>query len=183
MIYHVSLGLVALVVGLLHGLAGSLALLWPNRVQRFMQRFPRNLALGRILLGGGTVWAATLCATTDLGEYSAFRSGLVLGCLILGTLSIWLLDDFSSVRGLSILLLLAADVLLDAAFPSDRPGKIALVLLAYLWVAAGILFVSLPHLFRDRVCEPLGLPGPLRTAAWGTLAVGAGFLAFGLGLG
>ncbi|VVM05706.1 hypothetical protein [Methylacidimicrobium tartarophylax] len=183
MIYHVSLSLTALVVGLLHGLGGILALLFPDRIQRFVQRFPRDRALGRILLGGVTVWAAILCATTDLGEYSAFRSGLVSGCLILGTLSIWLLDDFPSVRGLSMLFLLAANVLLDAAFLSDRPGKIALVLLAYLWVAAGILFVSLPHLFRDRVCEPLGLPGPLRAAAWAALAVGAGFVAFGLGLG
>ncbi|MDD4932964.1 MAG: hypothetical protein PHO89_05795 [Methylacidiphilaceae bacterium] len=183
MIYHVSLGMTALVVGLLHGLGGVLALLFPSRIQRFVQRFPRDRFLGRILLGGVTLWAAALCATTDLGEYSGFRSSLVLGCLILGALSIWLLDDFPSVRGLSMLFLLAANVLLDAAFLSDRPGKIAVVLLAYLWVVAGILFVSLPHLFRDRVCEPLGLPGALRAAAWGALAVGAGFVAFGLGLG
>ncbi|VVM04549.1 hypothetical protein MAMC_00112 [Methylacidimicrobium cyclopophantes] len=183
MIYHISLGLVALVVGLLHGLGGVLAIFFPAGTQGFLQRFPRNRMLGRLLLGAGTVWAASLCATIDLGEYSWLRSGLVFVSLALGALAIWLLEDFPSVRGLSILLLLGANVLLDAAFLSDRSGKIAVVLLAYLWVFAGILFVSLPHLFRDRVCEPLARPAPLRAAAWGALAIGAGFVAFGLGLG
>ncbi len=183
MIYHVSLSPVALIVGLLHGLVGALALFFPVGTQRFLQRFPRNRTLGRILLGAGTAWAATLCATIDLGEYSWIRSGLFLASLTLGALAIWLLDDFPSVRGLSILLLLGANVLLDAAFLSDRPGKIAVVLLAYLWVIAGILFVCLPHLFRDRVCEPLVHSGVLRITGWGALAIGAGFVAFGLGLG
>lgn len=183
MIYHVSLSLVSLAVGLLHGLGGALALLLPGGTGGFLRRFPRNRLLGRILLGAGTAWAAALCATIDLGEYAWLRSGLFLVSLTLGALAVWLLDDFPSVRGLSVLLLLGADVLLDAAFLSDRPGKIALVLLAYLWVVAGILFVSLPHLFRDRVCEPLADPARLRTAAWGALAIGAGFVAFGLGLG
>lgn len=183
MIYHLPLSLVALVVGLLHGLAGSLALLFPGATREFVRSFPRNRAIGRILLGAGTVWAATLCATIDLGEYSWIRSGLFYACLVLGLLSLWLIDDFPSVRGLSILLLLGANVLLDAAFLSDRPGKIAVVLLAYLWVIGGILFVSLPHLFRDRVCEPLARAALLRAGAWAFLLIGAGFVAFGLGLG
>ncbi|MGD9896765.1 MAG: hypothetical protein AB7T14_06805 [Candidatus Methylacidiphilaceae bacterium] len=183
MIYHVSLGPVALVVGLLHAMGGALALFFPSKTQGFLKRFPRNRPIGRALLGAAALWAATLCATIDLGEYSWLRSGLFFGCLALGALSIWLLDDFPSIRGLSILLLLGADVLLDAAFLSDRHGKIAVVLLAYLWVAAGIVFVSVPHLFRDRVCGPLADTGPLRAAGWGLLAVGGGFIAFGLGLG
>lgn len=183
MIYHVPLSGVALSIGLLHALGGALALFFPGGAAAFLQRFPRNRGLGRILLGIATVWAATLCATIDLGEYSWIRMGLFSASLALGILSIWLLDDFPSVRGLSILLLLGADVLLDGAFLSDRPGKIAVVILAYLWVVAGILFVGLPHLFRDRVCEPLGHPALLRTAAWVAVAIGAGFVAFGLGLG
>lgn len=183
MIYHISLSLTAMALGLLHALAGALALLFPDQARSFLLCFPRNRALGRILLGAGTAWAAILCATIDLGEYSGFRSVLFFACLTLGALSVWLLDDFPSVRGLSILLLLGADVLLDAAFLSDRPGKIAIVLLAYLWVIAGILFVSLPHLFRDRICEPLSYAAPLRITAWAAVGIGAGLLAFGLGAG
>jgi hypothetical protein len=50
-----------------------------------------------------------------------------------------------------MLLLLAAEPLLEAAFLKPGAGRLPLVLLAYAWAVAGLFCTGMPYLLRDAI--------------------------------
>ncbi len=61
------------------------------------------------------------------------------------------MDEFLAVRALGILALLAAAPLLDAAFLQPPTSRLLVVVLAYVWVVMGMIWVGQPHLLRDQI--------------------------------
>ena len=60
-------------------------------------------------------------------------------------------DEFLAVRALGMLLLLAAEPLIEAAFLQPQHGRILLVLVAYTWAILGMFWVGMPYLLRDQI--------------------------------
>lgn len=151
MIYQLPLQLTGLAAAILLLVSHALGLLNPSASIRFARGFPRSRLMGTILLLIATVWSFLLVRHIDLGEFSKLR-GIMLVGIVAGALLSWIyVEEFLSVRALGMLLLLAADPILESAALRSEPSRLLLVLLAYAWVVAGLFFVGMPFLLRDAV--------------------------------
>ncbi|MDE1170360.1 MAG: hypothetical protein PW734_03990 [Verrucomicrobium sp.] len=179
MIYSFSLQAVALAVGALWIVLHLPAALAPDRAAAFLVRFPRSRPLGVLLMGLVTIWGLWLGATVDLGDFTPMRPAILWVTLILGVFMTAYSQEFLAVRGLAALLLLGANVLLDACFLRDEPSKLVLVSFAYVWIVAGLALLFSPYLMRDLAGTLQKNPRRLRLAAWAGAAFGAVLLLLG----
>jgi hypothetical protein len=76
---------------------------------------------------------------------------MLIGILAGAVLSWIYVPEFLAVRALGMLLLLAAEPLLESAVLRTEPTRLLLVILAYGWVVAGLFFVGMPYLLRDAI--------------------------------
>ncbi len=175
MIYQLPLFVTGLAAGILLIVGHSLALARKRQCVAFAREFPRCRKGATVLLAVAAVWSFLLVRSIDLGEFSSLRT-LMLGAIVAGAVLSWIyVPEFLAVRALGMLLLLAAEPLLESAVLRTEPTRLFLVVLAYAWIAAGLFFVGMPYLLRDAVTFVTA--GTLRWKA--AAAVG---LAYGLAL-
>jgi hypothetical protein len=149
MIYHLTLQTMGLAVGILLVLTHIPGLVHAEGVIRLARAFPRSRAAATVLLTLAAVWSFLLVRHIDLGEFSRLRNVMLLG-IVVGSVLSWLyVEEFLAVRALGILLLLAAEPVLESAVLRVEPSRILLVVLAYAWVVAGLFLVGMPYLLRD----------------------------------
>ena len=180
MIYDFSLRAVGLTVGLALLLGHGFALVASGRVRPWLRALPRSRAAGLVLCTAAAVWAFTLAATMDLGEFTPNRT-LICGVVLAGAVLVPLFaDELLSVRAIGILALLAAEPLLDAAFLRPESSRLLLVVLAYGWAVAGLVLVGAPYVLRDLIEWVLARPSRYSLAAWSGIAYGAALVVVSL---
>ena len=151
MIYHFALRPAALFAGAILCLLGLVGLLAPDVVRKNLVRFPRSRVAGVVLLGIDLVWSFWLVSTMEMGEFSSFRRPFLIALPIGFFLAIRFVDEFLAVRALGILLLLAAEPLLDAAFFRYETSRLVLTVLAYILIVLGLIWVTMPYKLRDQI--------------------------------
>ena len=172
MIYDFSLRTVGLLAGFALLASHIFALVAADRLKPWLQAFPRSRSAGIVLCTIAALWAFWLAATMDLGEFTPNRT-LICGVVIAGAVMVPLFaEEFLSVRALGILALLAAEPLLGAAFLRPEQTRLLLVILAYAWAVAGLVFVGAPYLLRDAINWVLAAPGRYRLVAWAGVGYG-----------
>lgn len=131
------------------------ALLNGKSTRTMLQDFPRNRTLGVIIMTINALWAFWIVSSMDLGEFSTLRQKILFAIPVAYVLVIFFAEEFLAVRALGTLLLLAACVVLDAAWfkiPETLPGtKLLLPILAYVWIVLGMFWVGMPYLMRDQI--------------------------------
>jgi hypothetical protein len=180
MTYFVSLRIVAIVVGLFYlatHLPGALAPGWTAPRARTL---PRNYPLGVALMLTATLWFVVLTGLMDLGELSGIRFDLMAVWAVAGVLLTIFVPGFLAVRGLGCLLLLAAAVILDAAFLVQTPARYVMTVIAYIWVVAGMVLVYSPHLGRDGLGFVTRTPQHCRLFSWPGVAFGLLLIVLGI---
>lgn len=186
MIYDFSLRTVGLVAGLGLVAAHAFALLRTDWTVGKLREFPRSYPVGVFLFLLAAAWAFWLAATMDLGEFSPNRT-LICGAILAAAVMVPLFaEEFLAVRAVGILALLAAEPLLGAAFLRPEQTRLLLVVLAYGWAVAGLVFVGAPYTMRDALQWVSRSPGRFRLVAWagvayGTLLIVVSLLFFGAG--
>ena len=151
MIYQLSLQTIGLAVGLLLIFSHAPGLIKPTASMDFARAFPRSRPAGTILLLMATVWSFLLVSDVDLGEFSRLRNLMLVG-IVAGAILSWLyVEEFLAVRALGMLLLLAAEPILESCVLRSEQSRLLLVILAYAWIIAGLFFVGMPYLLRDAV--------------------------------
>jgi hypothetical protein len=151
MIYHFSLKAVALVTGFVLILLSLPGMVRPQLVQNFAKRLPRSRLAGIILITAALIWSFCLLFNMEMGEFSSFRTPLLVILPIGYVLVLFFVDEFLTARALGILCLLAAEPLLDAAFFRNEPSRLVVTVFAYILVVAGIIWVTMPYLLRDQI--------------------------------
>ncbi len=178
MIYGLSLRTIGVLVGLLLAVAHLFALLRGDLVLAWLKEFPRSRPAGLVLVTVAAIWTFWLVATIDLGEFSNLRTMLLVAIPVGAFLTARFVPEFLAVRSLAMLLLLAADPLLEAAFLRPEKSRLLLVILAYAWAVKGIFWVGLPYLFRDQVAWIQSRPGLWKAATGLGVAYGCAILLF-----
>ena len=177
---YISLKIVAIIIGLL-AIAGHLPpALAPGRFGPLLRALPRNYPLGVVLMLAATIWFTTLTGLMDLGEISNVRVQLMAVWAVAGVLVVIFVPGFLAARGLGCLLLLAAALVIDAAFLVDTPARYVMTLLAYYWVIAGMVLVYSPHFWRDAINYMTKTPQRLRAASWPGVVFGVVLIALGI---
>lgn len=151
MIYSLSLQTVGLVVGILLLLIHVGALVFAPTVQNLLRRFPRSGEAGAVLFTAATAWALALVWTIDLGEFSNSRNVFLLIIVAGYILTLFFVREFLAVRALGMLLLLGAEVLIEAAFLRPETSRLLLTVLAYGWAILGMFWIGKPYLLRDQI--------------------------------
>jgi hypothetical protein len=126
-----------------------------------------------VLLLVAAVWSWLLIYTIDLGEFSNWRTRI----LILIPIATWLtwryVEEFLAARALGMVLLLAAEPLLEAAWMRPEVMRLTLVVLAYVAIVAAMFYVGMPYVLRDQIAWLSKSEGRWRAAAFGTIGYGA----------
>ena len=158
MIYSFPLAQVAVWLGfgsfLLHA-----ACFWNyQQAVSWWRAFPRSEPIGGVLLALATAWAAWLAGTMNLMEYTRFRPLFVLAAVALGVTSWLYVREFIAVRALGVLLLLGANILLDACFLREDKLRLIVVGYAYVLIVKGMFMVGAPYLLRDGIAWAFANP-------------------------
>jgi hypothetical protein len=151
MIYSLSLKTALLLVGLAVVIGHAIALAMPAKAQAWLKAFPRSEMWGTVLIFGAGAWFLWLVATMDLGEFSNWRGTLKIAVPIVTVLTWQYVKEFLAVRALGMLVLLAAEPLLEAAWLRPEYSRLTMVTLVYIWVGFALFWVGMPYTLRDEI--------------------------------
>jgi hypothetical protein len=182
MTYTLSLKSVGIITGIFLLLLHAPAIFQKNSACAWLQKFPRSKFWGLILLSLATLWIFLLTMKMDLGEFSRLRLP-IMGFVLLSALLSWqFLDEFLSVRSLGVLAMLAAHPILDACFLQSPSWRLILVVLAYIWIICGLLWVGMPYLLRDQIAWICASPWRWNVITSIGIITGLVILGYSLGL-
>jgi len=115
------------------------------------RKFPRNLPAGIFLMLLGTAWFLWIVNAEPIADFTSFKPYMMIGFAAVGILSCVFIQDFLAVRGLAVVLLLLAKLMVDTGRPhlGDTPWVLVIQAWAYLFIVAGIWFTVTPWKLRD----------------------------------
>ncbi len=130
----------------------SVFLLVPSkRLEGLVKAFPRSKKTAALLAGAATVWFVIILSQLGEADFGDYKLIFILVFGGAGILSFFYLDDFLSVRGLCVLLLLLCREFIDSAFMQEPESRLVLVSLSYITVVAAMYFGTLPYRMRDLI--------------------------------
>ena len=170
-----KLSTLAIALGLGMGLPQIYGLVNPAAFGSAVRKFPRSLPWGYGLMLLGTGWFLYNLSQESIADFAAYKNILFAGFAAVGIGSCIYVRDFLAVRGLAVVLLLLAKLMVDSGRPhlAETPLVLIIQTWAYVLVVAGIWLTISPWRLRDLL-------------EWGTanesrIKIGCGVrLAFGL---
>ncbi|MDQ3623346.1 MAG: hypothetical protein M3463_12785 [Verrucomicrobiota bacterium] len=172
MIYSLDLRTALIVTGLLLVAMHALALWKAADVRAWLQAFPRSRPMGLALLVIVAAWSWILIKTIDLGEFTHWRMRILVFIPIAAFLTWRYVDEFLAPRSLGMLVLLAAEPLLEAAFLRPEASRLFLVSLVYVAIVFGLFWIGMPYTLRDQIAWLSRKESRWRAAALTGLAYG-----------
>jgi hypothetical protein len=148
---HSSLPVLCVVLGLGFCLPQVYGLKAPQSFGATARKFPRSLFLGRLLMLWATLWFLYYVRLESLADFAAAKRYMLLGFLTLGIGTCIFVRDFLAVRGVAVLFLLLAKLMVDTGRPHLGQSHLVLVVQAwaYILVLAGIWLTISPWRLRD----------------------------------
>ena len=146
-----KLSVLTILLGLGIGLPQIYGLAQPMRLAAAVRKFPRNLPLGVVLMLLATAWFAWNVNNEPIADFSAFKPYMLGAFIAVGILSCVYVQDFLAVRGLAVLMLLLAKLMLDTGRPhlGESPWVLVIQCWAYVFVVLGVWFTVTPWRLRD----------------------------------
>jgi hypothetical protein len=140
-----------------------------------VRKFPRSVPWGYALMLLGTAWFLWNLSQESISDFARWKNVLFAGFAAVGIGACIFVQDFLAARGLAVVFLLLAKLMVDTGRPALPETNWVLVIQAwaYVLVLAGIWFTISPWRLRDFL-------------EWGTanekrIKIGCGIrLAFGL---
>ena len=168
-----KLSTLSILLGLGMGLPQIYGLLNPARFREGVRKFPRSEPWGYALMLLGTVWFLWNLNGENISDFAAYKKAMLIGFAAVGVATCIYVRDFLAVRGLAIVFLLLAKLMVDTARWADTGWRLVIVTWAYALVVAGMWFTISPWRLRDLL--------NWATATDTRIRVGSGVrLAFGL---
>jgi hypothetical protein len=170
-----KLSTLAILLGLGLGLPQIYGIVKPAAFAAAVRRFSRSIPIGWVLMLLGTGWFLYNLKQESIADFAQWKGFLMAAFAAIGLGTCFFVQDFLAVRGLAVVLLLLAKLMVDTGRPYLAQTSWVLVIQswAYVLVVAGIWFTVSPWRLRDLL-------------DWGTaneqrIKVGCGLrLAFGL---
>ncbi len=171
-----SLLLATLLPGIFLALIGALLLWNHSAVESTARALPRSKVAAWLFFGLGAIWF--LWRLSHLGEsdliFFKTPQPVMIAFAVLSVLAIFFTPDFLAVRGLSVLMLLAAEPLLYSAYMEyQHPQRLLMVTAVYIGLGLALYLAAAPYRMRDLVEWLFRLPTRPRV-------IGAIILGYGL---
>jgi len=169
----------SLILGTFMAVTGLFMLAGGHAAASALQHFPRSVWGGRllaVLAWAGAGWAAWVMPLSILDPFKRFLPLVVLVCI---PLSWYWLEDLLVCRALGGILMLFPGPLLMVTRSHPSPWRLVLVIIAYLAIIKGMVFMLYPWYVR-RTCHAMARSPALRlTSGAASLLMGAGILVTG----
>jgi hypothetical protein len=146
-----SLSLLSILLGAGLSVAQIYGLVNPKGFADFFRKFPRNYPAGVLLMLLATGWFAWNVNVEPIADFTAYKPAMLVGFTAVGVGACIFVRDFLAVRGLAVVFLLLAKLMVDTGRPHLGASPFVLVnqLLAYFFVVGGIVFTVAPWKLRD----------------------------------
>jgi hypothetical protein len=146
-----KLSLLSILLGVGMSVAQIYGLAKPVQFAAAARKFPRNLPAGIFLMLLGTAWFLWIVNAEPIADFTSFKPYMMAGFAAVGILSCVFIQDFLAVRGLAVVLLLLAKLMVDTGRPhlGESPWVKVIQIWAYLFIVAGIWFTVTPWKLRD----------------------------------
>ena len=146
-----SLSLLAILLGAGMSTIQIFGLVNPQQFAAVVRKFPRNLPAGVVLMLLGTAWFVWNVNNESVADFSAFKPYMLTAFAAVGILSCLFVQDFLAVRGLAVVMLLLAKLMVDTGRPhlGESPWVLVIQIWAYVLVLAGFWFTVTPWKLRD----------------------------------
>ncbi|HPC60939.1 MAG TPA: hypothetical protein PKX23_09785 [Verrucomicrobiota bacterium] len=147
------LSTLAILLGLLVCVPHVYGLLKPDRFGAAMRKFPRSLPWGYALMLLGTAWFLYNLSQESIADFAAYKKFLVAGFAAIGIGACVYVKDFLAIRGLAVVMLLLAKLMVDSGRPHLAATHWVLVIQvwAYLMVLGGMWLTISPWRARDLI--------------------------------
>jgi len=146
-----KLSLLSILLGLGMAAPQIYGLAKPTAFAAAMRKFPRSLPAGYFLMALGTLWFLWNVKQESLADFAAFKPHMMTAFALIGLGTCIFVQDFLAVRGLAIVLMLLAKLMVDTGRPhlGATPWVLVIQTWAYLLIVAGIWFTVSPWRLRD----------------------------------
>jgi hypothetical protein len=146
---QVTLSNLAVVMGLGIGLPQIYGLTNPKAMAAGVRRFPRSLPWGIVLMLTGTVWFLYYLNGESIADFKVYKPLLLAGFGLVGVGACLYVQDLLAVRGLAVVFMLLAKLMVDTARWAETDWRLVMVTWAYLLAVAGMWFTVYPWHLRD----------------------------------
>jgi hypothetical protein len=179
---NLSLTNLAVTLGLGYSALQVYGLAKPDAYTRSLRNFPRSLPWGYGLMFLGTIWFLYNFSLESIADFAAWKDGLYVVFAAVGLGSAIFIRDFLAVRGLAVVLLLLAKLMVDTGRPHlpDTEWVKLFQLWAYVMVAAGIWLTVSPWRLRDWIHWNTGNEKRMKAGCWLRLAFGVTVVLLGI---
>ena len=146
-----KLSLLSILLGLGMSVPQIIGLARPAQLAAAVRKFPRNLPIGVMLMWLGTAWFVWNVYVEPISDFTAFKPYMMAGFAAVGVLCCFFVQDFLAVRGLAVLMLLLAKLMVDTGRPhlGETSWVLVIQVWAYVLVVAGIWVTVTPWRLRD----------------------------------
>lgn len=146
-----KLSTLSILLGL--GLAGPnlYGLFKPKSFAEAARKFPRSTVWGYVLILIGTGWFIWNLKQESIADFESLKPLLYALFIAVGIGTCVFVQDLIAVRGLAVLLLLLAKLMVDTARWHESDFRRVIVSWAYLLVVAGMWFTISPWRLRDLI--------------------------------
>jgi hypothetical protein len=177
-----NLSTLSVALGLGMGLPQIYGITKPKEFATAVRKFPRSLPFGFVLMTLGTLWFLWNVKIEPIADFAAYKKYMLMAFAAVGLGSCIFVQDFLAVRGLAVVLLLLAKLMVDTGRPhlGQTPWVYVIQGWAYLLVIAGMWFTVSPWRLRDLL--EWGTATELRVRIGSTLRLAFGLFVAVLGM-
>jgi hypothetical protein len=146
-----KLSTLSIILGLGLGLPQIYGIVNPQKFATTVRQFPRSMPWGVTLMLLGTAWFLWNLNQESISDFAIFKTPMMAGFAAIGVCACLFVQDFLAVRGLAVLFLLLARLMVDTGRPllSVTHWVWVIQTWAYLLVIAGIWLTVSPWRLRD----------------------------------
>lgn len=144
----------------------------PAAFRDALRKFPRHTGLGCVLMAIATAWFLWHLSQESIADFAVYKPFMYAGFGLLGLGTCIYLQDFLAVRGLALVMMLLAKLVLDTQRWHDSHWRWVLGVLAYAWIVAGIWFTVSPWRCRDIIAWMTATDARLKLGCALRLALG-----------
>lgn len=126
-------------------------LMRPTQFAAAVRKFPRNLPAGIFMMALATLWFLWNVNQESLADFAAYKNHMMIGFAAVGLGACIFVQDFLAVRGLAVVFLLLAKLMVDTGRPhlGETPWVYVIQTWAYILILAGMWFTVSPWRLRD----------------------------------
>jgi hypothetical protein len=114
-----------------------------------LRKFPRHLPAGFVLMLLGTAWFIWNVNVEKNSDFAHMKPYMMTGFTVVGVGACFYVQDFLAVRGLSVVLLLLAKLMLDTQRWHESGWRLVIAVWAYVLIVVGIWFTVSPWRCRN----------------------------------